>query len=73
MTTVVIGAGADATQDVLAAMQARDLDLTVFQDGAGQGEAQSIPHSSLLRAKRSKRRATFRFSSSRLKDSVIKS
>ncbi|NAZ36129.1 sugar ABC transporter substrate-binding protein [Rubellimicrobium sp. CFH 75288] len=33
----VIVAGIDATQDALAAMQAGDLDVTVFQDAAGQG------------------------------------
>lgn len=33
----VIVAGIDATQDALAAMQAGDQDLTVFQDAAGQG------------------------------------
>ena len=31
-------AGVDATQDALAAMQAGDLDATVFQDAAGQGD-----------------------------------
>ncbi|HRK41541.1 MAG TPA: sugar ABC transporter substrate-binding protein [Gemmobacter sp.] len=36
MDTVVV-AGIDATQDALAAMQAGDLDVTVFQDAAGQG------------------------------------
>ncbi|MDP3958732.1 MAG: sugar ABC transporter substrate-binding protein [Pseudorhodobacter sp.] len=36
MTTVIVG-GVDATQDALAAMQAGDLDVTVFQDAAGQG------------------------------------
>ncbi|MDP2737986.1 MAG: substrate-binding domain-containing protein, partial [Pseudorhodobacter sp.] len=36
MTTVIV-AGVDATQDALAAMQAGDLDVTVFQDAAGQG------------------------------------
>ncbi|MDX8432144.1 sugar ABC transporter substrate-binding protein [Mesorhizobium abyssinicae] len=36
MKTVVVG-GVDATQDALAAMQAGDLDVTVFQDAAGQG------------------------------------
>ncbi|WP_151720532.1 sugar ABC transporter substrate-binding protein [Gemmobacter serpentinus] len=36
MGSVVI-AGIDATQDALAAMQAGDLDVTVFQDAAGQG------------------------------------
>lgn len=30
--------GVDATQDALAAMQAGDLDVTVFQDAAGQGK-----------------------------------
>lgn len=33
----VIVAGIDATQDALAAMKAGDLDVTVFQDAAGQG------------------------------------
>ena len=33
----VIVAGVDATQDALAAMQAGELDVTVFQDAAGQG------------------------------------
>ncbi|QFY62899.1 sugar ABC transporter substrate-binding protein (plasmid) [Rhizobium grahamii] len=37
MKSVVIG-GVDATQDALAAMQAGDLDVTVFQDAAGQGK-----------------------------------
>ena len=37
MTTVVVG-GVDATQDALAAMQAGDLDVTVFQNAAGQGQ-----------------------------------
>lgn len=36
MSTVVVG-GVDATQDALAAMQAGDLDVTVFQNAAGQG------------------------------------
>ncbi len=36
MDTVIVG-GVDATQDALAAMQAGDLDATVFQDAAGQG------------------------------------
>lgn len=34
----VIVAGIDATADALAAMQAGDLDVTVFQNAAGQGE-----------------------------------
>ncbi len=34
----VIVAGVDATQDALAAMAAGDLDVTVFQDAAGQGK-----------------------------------
>ena len=38
MDEVVIG-GIDATADGLAAMEAGDLDVTVFQDGAGQGRA----------------------------------
>lgn len=36
MDDVVVG-GVDATQDALAAMAAGDLDVTVFQDAAGQG------------------------------------
>ena len=36
MKSVVVG-GVDATQDALAAMQSGDLDVTVFQDAAGQG------------------------------------
>jgi inositol transport system substrate-binding protein len=34
----VIVVGVDATQDALVAMQAGDLDATVFQDAFGQGE-----------------------------------
>jgi ABC-type sugar transport system substrate-binding protein len=34
----VIVAGIDATQDALAAMKGGDLDVTVFQDAAGQGQ-----------------------------------
>ncbi|WP_182084504.1 sugar ABC transporter substrate-binding protein [Aureimonas sp. ME7] len=34
----VIVSGIDATQDALAAMEAGDLDVTVFQDAAGQGK-----------------------------------
>jgi inositol transport system substrate-binding protein len=34
---VMIVGGVDATQDALAAMAAGDLDVTVFQDAAGQG------------------------------------
>ncbi len=37
MGSVVVG-GIDATQDALAAMQAGELDVTVFQDAAGQGK-----------------------------------
>jgi len=37
MKKVVVG-GVDATQDALAAMAAGDLDVTVFQDAAGQGK-----------------------------------
>ena len=37
MKAVVVG-GVDATQDALPAMQAGDLDVTVFQDAAGQGQ-----------------------------------
>jgi ABC-type sugar transport system substrate-binding protein len=33
----VVVAGVDATQDALTAMQSGDLDVTVFQDAAGQG------------------------------------
>ena len=36
MDSVVVG-GIDATADGLAAMRAGDLDVTVFQDAAGQG------------------------------------
>ena len=36
MTSVVVG-GVDATQDALAAMQAGELDVTVFQNAAAQG------------------------------------
>jgi len=36
MASVQVG-GVDATQDALLAMQAGDLDVTVFQDAAGQG------------------------------------
>ena len=36
MEDVIVG-GVDATQDALAAMAAGDLDMTVFQDAAGQG------------------------------------
>jgi inositol transport system substrate-binding protein len=36
MKTVQVG-GVDATQDALAAMQAGDLDVTVFQNAAAQG------------------------------------
>lgn len=38
MDSVVVG-GVDATQDALAAMAAGDLDVTVFQNAAGQGQA----------------------------------
>ncbi|HVG47246.1 MAG TPA: substrate-binding domain-containing protein, partial [Rubellimicrobium sp.] len=37
MAEVIVG-GVDATQDALAAMQAGDLDVTVFQNAAGQGQ-----------------------------------
>ncbi|MCJ8518632.1 inositol transport system substrate-binding protein [Pseudorhizobium tarimense] len=37
MDDVIVG-GVDATQDALAAMEAGDLDVTVFQDAAGQGK-----------------------------------
>jgi inositol transport system substrate-binding protein len=37
MKTMIVG-GIDATQDALAAMAAGDLDVTVFQDAAGQGK-----------------------------------
>jgi inositol transport system substrate-binding protein len=36
MNVIVVG-GVDATQDALVAMQAGDLDVTVFQNAAGQG------------------------------------
>jgi len=34
----IVVAGIDATRDALAAMQTGDLDVTVFQDAAGQGQ-----------------------------------
>ncbi len=37
MKTIAVG-GIDATQEALAAMKAGDLDVTVFQDAAGQGK-----------------------------------
>lgn len=37
MKTMIVG-GVDATQDALAAMAAGDLDVTVFQNAAGQGK-----------------------------------
>ncbi len=37
MNKVIVG-GVDATQDALAAMKAGDLDVTVFQNAAGQGK-----------------------------------
>lgn len=37
MKTMIVG-GVDATQDALAAMAAGDLDVTVFQNAAGQGQ-----------------------------------
>ncbi|KAK3584122.1 hypothetical protein CHS0354_035198 [Potamilus streckersoni] len=37
MKTMIVG-GVDATQEALAAMAAGDLDVTVFQDAAGQGQ-----------------------------------
>ena len=37
MADMIVG-GVDATQDALAAMQAGDLDVTVFQNAAGQGK-----------------------------------
>ncbi len=37
MKTMIVG-GVDATQDALAAMEAGDLDVTVFQNAAGQGK-----------------------------------
>ncbi|BCH22139.1 rhizopine-binding protein [Mesorhizobium sp. L-8-10] len=37
MKTMIVG-GVDATQDALAAMGAGDLDVTVFQNAAGQGQ-----------------------------------
>ena len=37
LAEVIVG-GVDATQDALAAMQAGDLDVTVFQNAAGQGK-----------------------------------
>ena len=37
MKDMIVG-GVDATQDALVAMQAGDLDVTIFQDAAGQGK-----------------------------------
>ena len=37
MDDIIVG-GIDATQDALAAMEAGDLDVTVFQNAAGQGQ-----------------------------------
>lgn len=37
MDDIIVG-GVDATQDALAAMEAGDLDVTVFQNAAGQGQ-----------------------------------
>ena len=37
-TSKVIVGGVDATQEALAAMKAGDLEVTVFQDAAGQGK-----------------------------------
>ena len=48
MTDVIVG-GVDATQDALAAMQAGDLDATVFQDAAGQGSGALDAALSLVR------------------------
>ena len=59
MKSVVVG-GVDATQDALAAMQADELDATVFQDAAGQGAGALTRRSSWPRARRSSRRSIFR-------------
>ena len=37
MDKIIVG-GVDATQDALAAMKAGDLDVTVFQNAAAQGQ-----------------------------------
>ena len=48
MASVQVG-GIDATQDALAAMQAGDLDVTVFQNAAGQGSGALAAAVSLAR------------------------
>ena len=57
MDEMLVG-GVDATQDALAAMQAGDLDVTVFQDAAGQGKGAVDAALALARARRSSRRST---------------
>jgi inositol transport system substrate-binding protein len=48
MNVIVVG-GVDATQDALQAMQAGDLDVTVFQNAAGQGSGALTAALSLAR------------------------
>jgi inositol transport system substrate-binding protein len=48
MDSVII-AGIDATADALAAMQAGDLDVTVFQNAAGQGRGAVEAMAKLIR------------------------
>ena len=61
MKTVVVG-GVDATQDALAAMQAGDLDVTVFQDAAGQGGGALDAALQLAKGEKVDRRSTCRSS-----------
>ena len=57
MKTMIVG-GIDATQDALAAMQAGDLDVTVFQDAAGQGKGALEAAIALAAGKPLSRRST---------------
>jgi hypothetical protein len=61
----VVVAGIDATQDALTAMQAGELDVTVFQDAAGQGAGALDAALALARGERWSRRSTSPSSSSR--------
>ena len=65
MKNVVVG-GVDATQEALAAMKAGDLDVTVFQNAAGQGNgAARCGHEARHGRERSSTRSIFPSSSSR--------
>jgi inositol transport system substrate-binding protein len=64
MADVEVG-GVDATQDALVAMQAGELDVTVFQDAFGQGAGSSTRRSPWRTAKMWTRRSTSRSSWSR--------